>query len=105
MSKKARERKRLIRILKSEGVPSDPKSVKEWQRKIQSKHQYWHSNLEHRIISRFQRSKPLNIVGGFARYMNPGLWEAPTLFLGSRLVNYNGLIYYGRDKRDSPDLH
>lgn len=44
MSKKARERKRLIRILKSEGVQSDPKSVKEWQRKIQSL--YWQDELE-----------------------------------------------------------
>ena len=87
MSKKARERKRLIRILKSEGLPSDPKSVKEWQRKIQSL--YWQSDLEHRVISRFQRSKrSVGIVGGFARYMYPGLWEpAPNHFLGSMLLS------------------
>ena len=87
MSKKARERKRLIRILKSEGLPSDPKSVKEWQRKIQSL--YWQSDLEHRVISRFQRSKrSVGIVGGCARYMYPGLWEpAPNHFLGSMLLS------------------
>lgn len=87
MSKKARERKRLIRILKSEGLPSDPKSVNEWQRKIQSL--YWQSDLEHRVISRFQRSKrSVGIVGGFARYMYPGLWEpAPNNFLGSMLLS------------------
>jgi len=87
MSKKARERKRLIRILKSEGLQTDPKSVKEWQRKIKSL--YWQSDLEHRVISRFQRSKrSVGIVGGCARYMYPGLWEpAPNHFLGSMLLS------------------
>lgn len=88
MSKKARKRKRLIRILKSEGLQTFPMSLKEW-RKRKIKSQYWQSDLEYRVISRFQRSKrSVGIVGGFARYMYPGLWEpSPNYFLGSMLLS------------------
>ena len=79
MSKKARERKRLIRILKSEGLQTFPMSLKEW-RKRKIKSQYWQS------VQRSKRS--VGIVGGFARYMYPGLWEpAPNYFLGSMLLS------------------
>ena len=98
MSKKARERKRLIRILKREGVQSDPKSVKEWLRKAESR-QVWLTELESRIISLYKRQKAsARIIGGNARYgtaafLHPGEWEPPTRsFIGSRL-SYKGMDY------------
>ena len=97
MSKFARERKRLIRILKSQGLQTDPKSVKEWLRKAES--QVWLTELESRIISLYKRQKAsARIIGGNARYgtaafWHPGEWEPPTQsFIGSRL-SYKGMDY------------
>lgn len=99
MSKKARERKRLIRILKSQGVPSDPKSVKDWQRKIRSL--YWQNELERTIISRYRRQKRcrLSMCGyanyGMARYSSPGEWEPNRSNLFHGVISYKGDMYHG----------
>lgn len=105
MSKKARERKRLIRILKSEGVPSDPKSVKEWQRKIKSL--YWQDVLESRVISRFNRQKRRIMFfrgltsGGFTHFKQPGVWEPQSLYAPGAYVSGASLCYrsceYGKE--------
>lgn len=99
MSKKARERKRLIRILKSEGLQTDPKSVKEWQRKLQS--QYWQSELEHRIASRFHKRKKsirkfYGFMGGYARYMSPGLFEHDPGYSGMSFCKLGGDVWQMR---------
>ena len=105
MAKKARERKRLIRILKIEGLQTDPKSVKEWQRKIQSL--YWKDELESRVISRFNRQKRRIMFfhclesGGFTHFKQPGVCEPQSLYAPGAYVSGASLCYrsceYGKE--------
>lgn len=105
MTKKARERKRLIRILKSEGLQTDPKSVKEWHRKILSL--YWQDVIESRVISRFKRQKRRIMFfrglasGGFTHFKQPGVWEPQSLYAPGAYVSGASLCYrsceYGKE--------
>lgn len=94
MSKFARNRKRMIRILKKQGLSTDPHSVKEWLRKADTL--YWQDETERRIISLYKRLKPfVRPMGGFAMYgardyTKPGIWEPHSYFdsgFGARLID------------------
>lgn len=92
MSKKARKRKRLIRILKSEGLQTFPMSLKEW-RKRKIKSLYWQDELESRVISRFKRQKRRIMFfrglasGGFTHFKQPGVWEPQSLYAPGAYVS------------------